>query len=464
MDSTFEDQCPICVDNYTKQLRKPISCEKCGYTCCTVCFKHHCLTGSDIMCMNSDCRSLFKEDFIRKVLTNTFIKGDYKKKRVENLMERERSMMETTMPLVQATIMKNEALEKKRELIEVYSKLLKEQENIIRESVNIINGNKSVSEGNKRKTYLTKCPTDECLGFLNAQYNCDICKKSTCSKCFDTKEEGHECNPDTLATAEMIKKDTKGCPKCGEMIHKSYGCDQMYCTSCHTVFSWDTGKITTGITHNPHYFEYQRRLNNGEVERNILDIPCGGLPQWLTIQSKARYMINSNDEFNTIRFDLDRFWRFCAELRDEYIPDINQQDKFELTKNERISYMMKEISEERFKKSIYRSDMNSIRNNEVIQVYNTLAILLEDQMRNITICDTKEQFLNIIPELYRIVFYINSIFKDLCETFKIRMPLVILPEYPVTVYNTANQIPQRQFPTGNYSRRIRINRTGTFVK
>lgn len=459
MESSNEDQCPICVDNYTKQLRKPISCNKCGYSCCTICFKQHCLTGADIMCMNPECRSLFTEDFIHKVLTNSFIKGGYKKKRVENLMEREKSMMETTMPLVHATIMKKEAYQKKKEIAETYSKLLKEQEEIIRESERVITGNERELDDTQRRTYLKKCPTDGCLGFLNSRYNCELCKKSTCSKCFDTKEEGHECNPDTLATAEMLKKDTKGCPQCGEMIHKSYGCDQMYCTSCHTVFSWNTGKITTGIVHNPHYFEYQRRLNNGEVDRNVLDIPCGGLPTLNSLQRKVKEI--SETLYYSHNSDLERFWRFCAELRDEHIPLITAQDKFESTKNERISYMMKEMSEESFKKSIYRIDTNSMRNNEVIQVYNTLAILLEDQLRNISICNNSDGFLDIFKEVYRIVSYINDIFKDLSKTFKIRMPLVVVPQIP----SFGEIVPHNNRQHMRYNRfRIVINKTGTYVK
>ena len=49
-------------------------------------------------------------------------------------------------------------------------------------------------------------------------------------------------------------------------------CDQMWCTQCHTAFSWKTGKIETTI-HNPHFYEWQRQ--NGTVVRNPNDIECG---------------------------------------------------------------------------------------------------------------------------------------------------------------------------------------------
>ena len=55
----------------------------------------------------------------------------------------------------------------------------------------------------------------------------------------------HTCNPDLVETAKLLAKDTKSCPTCQTKIFKIDGCDQMWCTQCHTAFSWKTGAIQT---------------------------------------------------------------------------------------------------------------------------------------------------------------------------------------------------------------------------
>ena len=44
-------------------------------------------------------------------------------------------------------------------------------------------------------------------------------------------------------------------------------CDQMYCMQCHTAWDWITQTIETGRIHNPHYYEWLRTQNNGEIPK-----------------------------------------------------------------------------------------------------------------------------------------------------------------------------------------------------
>jgi len=71
-----------------------------------------------------------------------------------------------------------------------------------------------------------------------------------------------------IETTELIKKDSKNCPKCNISIMKTSGCDQMWCVSCHTTFDWKTLHIkTSGVIHNPEYYRYMRE-NGIAIPRN----------------------------------------------------------------------------------------------------------------------------------------------------------------------------------------------------
>ena len=71
-------------------------------------------------------------------------------------------------------------------------------------------------------------------------------------------------------------------------------CDQMYCTQCQTAFSWRTGKIETGTIHNPHYYEFQRKMNGGVAPRVAGDNPCGGLPNYYTFNTHISAILGIN--------------------------------------------------------------------------------------------------------------------------------------------------------------------------
>lgn len=145
---------------------------------------------------------------------------------------------------------------------------------------------------------LRGCPGEGCRGFLNEAWSCGVCDLSVCRHCHVGLEEDeavpehhgagaaecaegkhwHVCNPDQLATAKMLARDTKPCPKCKALISKIDGCDQMWCTQCQTPFSWITGQVEEGRVHNPHYYEWLRRTR-GAVPREPAapgDVVVGG--------------------------------------------------------------------------------------------------------------------------------------------------------------------------------------------
>ena len=96
------------------------------------------------------------------------------------------------------------------------------------------------------------------------------------------------------------------------MITKISGCDQMWCPECKNAWSWSKGVIVYGYIHNPHYFEYQKKMGN--LRRNPNDIPCGGMPaQWLYIRyikTNPMYYKNFHDAqlFNDFLINLNRYY------------------------------------------------------------------------------------------------------------------------------------------------------------
>ena len=132
----------------------------------------------------------------------------------------------------------------------------------------------SVKEAQAPNTFIRQCPGAECRGFLSTQWKCGLCNVRVCSKCHAVADdETHTCNPDEVASAEFLMKDTKPCPTCSTPIHRIMGCDQMFCTVCHTAFDYKTGTIAHGNIHNPHYFEWMRTQNR--PQRNPLEFRCG---------------------------------------------------------------------------------------------------------------------------------------------------------------------------------------------
>jgi hypothetical protein len=146
-----------------------------------------------------------------------------------------------------------------------------------------------VIDKKNKNTFIRKCPCDGCEGFLSSAWKCGVCDIWACSKCFAEKgydkDAEHTCNADDLASAELIKKETKGCPSCGTRIYKISGCDQMWCTCCHIAFSWRTGMRVNGVIHNPHFYQFQREGGNAIIQNPGAQI-CGGLPTYMQIRDR----------------------------------------------------------------------------------------------------------------------------------------------------------------------------------
>ena len=160
----------------------------------------------------------------------------------------------------------------------------------------------------------------------------------------------------------------------------AHNCDQMYCTVCHTAFSWTTGKKETGVIHNPHYYEWQRQQNNGVIARAEGDIVCGGLPDILVLD---RHLLDKKVGCTVISQKVvnDRH-RVVNHILHVDIPNYNvgMGDAFQQL---RIRYLLQTITEQEWLSYIQRNEKKNEKNHAVVQVLRMFTTIMSDMFNNI---------------------------------------------------------------------------------
>ena len=142
----------------------------------------------------------------------------------------------------------------------------------------------------------------------------------------------------------------------------------MWCTDCHTAFSWTTGMAVNGVIHNPHYYEYLRNSNNGVAPRNIGDVPCGGIPHYTQFERVVRNItINENKRF------FQAIHRITSEIDGErlnlYQGHFNENDNGDLG----VKYLMKDIDKEGLK---YELAKREIKRNKHLAIRGVLEMFV----------------------------------------------------------------------------------------
>jgi len=294
-----------------------------------------------------------------------------------------------------------------------------------------INTNKDNGETAK---FVRACPNENCKGFLSSQWKCGICKLWTCPSCHiikgESRDSDHTCNPDDVATAELLKNDTKPCPKCSFGIFKIDGCNQMFCTQCHTAFDWRTGRIETNNIHNPHYFEWMRRQGN-HIERNPNDVICGRELNHVTIRA-----IDSTIgyKFRNHKYAMDESQRKDIENKISNFITLSRnilhirgaelyryQHNYERYNEDlRILYMRNRLSEEEFKRKLQIQNKKQHKNIELRNILELVVDSMTDIIYrfHVEIKKTDWNFdFDILNEATTLRQYANDCLLDISHTY-----------------------------------------------
>lgn len=421
------NECPICIETFTGTTRKEVVCPYCNYKTCIKCMKQHILNQQNPNCMN--CHIEFNREFIDLNMTKNFRTKELKQHRENVLLEREKSMLPATIVYAEQEIEKRK-MEKDCQVMEDEIQQLFNEINLIRTRIarrrtlyygTIANGRTDAmvaSTSQERRTFIKPCVVSGCRGFLSSQYKCGICDVWVCPDCHEVKngqkDEEHKCNPDTVETIKMIKKETKPCPKCGIVISKAEGCNQMWCVECHTTFDWATGRetFTTNI-HNPHYYEWVRRNNNGVVPRNPLDVnPCG--------EGRLPYVGNITSKYcdDTTLRRIINLLRVLNHIRDYDVVRVYENGVEAENRDLRVAYLLNEVSEEVWKRKLQQREKQrdfKLAKTQVCEMIITVAGQYLNEIANERQHVTR--VLQIEKDLEKIVEYYNESMKNVLDRF-----------------------------------------------
>jgi len=484
--------CAICCETY-KTESKIVTCPNpdCRFKACRSCNQTY-LESKNAMdphCMN--CNVAWNQHFVVINLTRVWFKDRYTPIRNRVNIETEMSKLPESMHRAAAIKLdrkrKKDLAEAIRECKRVQT-LLKTCQNqddkyeyterlkILNEKLDRAREHAHTSQDTskkKEKKFIMACVFEDCKGFLNKDHYCELCERTTCKRCLHGITGEHTCNKDDIETANEIKKTTRPCPSCGERIFKISGCDQMYCTQCHTAFSWQTGAVQTGNIHNPHYFQL-RRQNNGAVPRNPNDVLCGGHPHFggfaVNIAGLAVGILRHYLDPGLYQ-DKSAEWRndVCDNvstrfmLLDNHISSIHQiighisgvnlywarikSRDLSSCRSIHVDYLTDDIGKSAFNQLVSKTYNDKRKNDALLQLYELFSVVGVEFLRDIyettaEVVDVSSVTINAyferintkINEFHRLIKYINYQFKIVSVSYNCSVLQIVLPVSMPFVY------------------------------
>lgn len=253
--------------------------------------------------------------------------------------------------------------------------------------------------------FIYKCPASNCAGFLNSSWECGLCSTKTCKHCREVilDVDSHLCNPETVETVKAISKDTKPCPKCGTLISKISGCDQMWCIHCKTAFSWNTGRIETTVIHNPHYFQWMRDSGKTIPRRDAPGDACN-------IEYRLDSLFRSKRTHPIMkRFsDIEMNRRHNVQLITYFNTHLREYESDEWRRQLRVKRLLNEITDDEWKIKLQRKEKAYHKVRAQAQLVEMYTNVCRDIIAQILENDTEDDLTRIMNQWKELKHFVDE--------------------------------------------------------
>ena len=216
----------------------------------------------------------------------------------------------------------------------------------------------------------------------------------------------HTCDPDAVASVAAIRRDCKSCPKCGTMIHRIFGCNQMFCTApgCETAFDWVSLRILDHRrAHNPHLHAFLQARAAAAASGGAavpaaappaqdcdgrLGIPdVNSLTNVLTRHTPRALVRHVHVHYAWI-FKMHRYLSHVHYVEAHRYPAAPDAIHPAVNLETRVQYLVGDINEERFKAILQQRERARRRKDAIHQVFRTVVDVSVDLMRRVVRADS----------------------------------------------------------------------------
>jgi hypothetical protein len=390
--------------------------------------------------MQPSCEKEWTIEFLAQNTPNSFHNQKWRDHVAKIVVDREKSLLPMTQHLVVRKKNIDKLTERVAELIseQKYIRIMAEEN---REAIDLArtelrnaryeDNKEEVTELKERQQFIRPCPSNECKGYLSSSLKCGLCDIWGCKDCHMAKnsrdDSDHKCNPDDVATVKLLCHSTKPCPKCTVAIYKIEGCDQMWCTQCHTPFEWNTLRIvdeTNETIHNPHFYQHQRDINGGVAPRNAGRVlrdggMCGEIPTFRDLNYKMKTARYSTEEKDIVINNL----RLAAHVQFVILPRYRNIMQIDDNSDLRVKYLMGDLSEKKWESELKKRNKKREKDRSIELILTMFYTSVNNLLGNIIVCDRQVRKL-IVIEMIELKDYVNKELRYVCDQFKNKVPYI----------------------------------------
>lgn len=279
------------------------------------------------------------------------------------------------------------------------------------------------------------CPRETCRGFLDTLFICGVCRKETCDKCHELRDSGHVCDKNLVASIKFMKSDSKPCPKCGAVIHRIMGCNQMWCTHCHARFDWESGQIyKANEFHNPHYIEFLRRndlapeerLDRQRPERVVDSLNCEDRWNLIPMVRVLDILKNCDPPFTSIQQQcivsvVHQLKEVCHTTLPKLMPTFlqagSESPEGDPNLTLRLKYMIGDLTDDEFSLQLYQREYGVMMANEYRSVFDMYEQVTDDLLHSV-VTFSQISYDAFVQEYDALIAFVNDTISDLNKKFK----------------------------------------------